>query len=147
MGSGARQSVAQMRAAVTRILLICGILLLTLVTLLADGLGNDLSIIVGTENTRTLSVAVRRPFLVKLPVQFGTGYGWTVTELPKNVVIVNKGVETPGSLQPGGEEYQVFKMKVEVPTNEHVVFSLRQTFEPQRKAIRTVRVNLIISES
>lgn len=129
-----------------RIPSVCGILVLSFLALPAGAPVNDLSITIGNENARTAKVVIRKPFFVKLPVQFGTGYSWKITKLPKNVVVIDESVETPNSLLPGGQEYQVFKMKVELSTNEPVLFSLAQPFAPDRKPIRTFKLGVATSD-
>ena len=110
-----------------------GIFLLMVITPDSGGAAHDVSIIVGSEDMKTARVRIRRPFFVKLPVQLGTGCSWTIARLPKTVVIVSKTVETPGSLLPGGAEYQVFQMKLEAPGNGRVILNLAQPFERQGK--------------
>jgi hypothetical protein len=146
MGSRTRQSLISGGTSRARIALLCGVLLFNSLALVTGALANDAPIVIGRENAKRTTIAIGRPFLIKLPVQFGTGYSWTVKKLPKTVVVISKTVETPRSLQPGGQEYQVFEVKAEAAGNEHVIFSLVQPFAPNQKATRTVDLNLIASE-
>jgi len=86
-----------------------------------------------------------KPFLIKLPVRLGTGFSWTITETPKQLSVLNKTVETPQNIKPGGEEYQVFQLLVKSPGGADVVFSLSQPFDADPKGVRHVRVRLIAS--
>src|SRR5262245_28055533 len=128
MGSRTRQSLILGERSRSQIGLLCGLLLFTSLVFVTGSVANDARIVVGTETTTRATVAIGRPFLIKLPVQFGTGYSWTVKKVPKTVVIINKSIETPQSLQPGGQEYQVFEVKAKAPGNEHIIFNLAQPF-------------------
>ena len=130
-----------------RIVPLFGILLLNIAGLATAPASEGLTIRIGAEDSKNARVTVGDLVVVKLPVQLGTGYSWTITRLPKNVLLVGKSLETPGAIQPGGMEYEVFKMKIEKPISEYVLFSLVQPFEIEQKPVRTVRLNLTVSVS
>jgi predicted secreted protein len=109
--------------------------------------GHEVSVVIDKENQKTAHVAVSQPFLVKLPVRLGTGFSWSVTRLPKSVVILNRSVETPSDLRPGGSEYQVFRMQLNDPNKDQIVFSLTQSFDSDQRPSRTVKLDLLPSQS
>src|SRR5438105_1187136 len=104
-----------------RIVPLFGIVLLNIAASTTAPASEGLTIRISAEDAKDARVKVGELLVVKLPVQLGTGYSWTITRLPKNVLFVGKSVETPGALKPGGTEYQVFKLKSEEPLSEHVL--------------------------
>src|SRR5262249_10861801 len=107
---------------------------------------NEPAIAIAEENAKAARVRPGKPFLIKLPVQLGTGFSWKITQAPKQLSVVSKTVETPQDTRPGGEEYQVFQLLLKFPEETDVVFSLSQPFDPDGGAAQRVQVHLIVSD-
>ncbi len=90
----------------------------------------------------TVQLPVGTEFPVRLPLQGGTGYSWTLDhDVPG---IVQLGPPTTGlARRPGGPQLQVFHFRATEIGRREISFSYGQPWQGGAKAVRTHRILVI----
>lgn len=93
-------------------------------------------------NDRELRLSVDETVLVRLPVQLGTGYSWSILRTQEFCSIIEKPTEGENS-NPGAEEFQVFRVKAKRAGKGEISFLLSRPFQRDRKTDRIIHLSLV----
>lgn len=87
----------------------------------------------------TVSTVANRDFIVRIPLQPGTGYAWTVIGNPRLVQLTDQSAESANPsmpARPGRWETQVFRFHVNAAGIEIVRFGYLRPWEKEKQPAR-----------
>jgi predicted secreted protein len=107
--------------------------------------GKDAVIVTEKENDARIRVAKGRTILVKLPVQGGTGYTWTMAKHDKErLKLVSETTEKPEKMLPGGRVIRVYRFTAEAAGTTELELHYRRPFEKDKAPAKTLKVTFVV---
>jgi len=96
------------------------------------------------DHGKVVSLAAGDHLEVRLDVQLGTGYSWSITKIDNRMLkaVGAPTIESPENTRPGSREVQVFRFELRGAGQSTLAFDYSQAWEKQKSPLRVFQVEI-----
>jgi predicted secreted protein len=91
-----------------------------------------------------VTLGVSDAVTIRVPENGGTGYQWSVVDVPAAMTVESTSLALPDEVRPGAAAERVFVLRAQAAGSGRVVLSLARVFEPH--PVETFSVDVEIKE-